>query len=52
LLITAGKSINNNGWIIVDGRYLLTPLPLPEPTSIALLAVGLIGLAFIRRRKQ
>jgi PEP-CTERM motif len=36
---------------IAGGTVLSTPLPAPEPTTIALLGSGLLGLAMLRRRR-
>jgi probable HAF family extracellular repeat protein len=50
---------NNSGQIVgygqLDGQYrayLLTPHNVPEPSSFLLLAVGLIGLAWWRRKQR
>jgi hypothetical protein len=43
-----GTDDNLAAWAVRDGR----PYGLPEPSSLALLAVGLAGLATIRQRKQ
>ncbi|HJR71376.1 MAG TPA: PEP-CTERM sorting domain-containing protein [Gammaproteobacteria bacterium] len=42
------NAINNNGWILADNRYLLRPVP--EPTTVSMLVVGLLALCVRRRR--
>ncbi len=44
-------AINDRGQITGDGGFLLTPTPNPEPGSIALLGVGLVGLLIWGRRR-
>jgi hypothetical protein len=45
---------NGNNWLFALGRieYEPTSVVVPEPASIALIAFGVIGLGFLRRRKN
>jgi probable HAF family extracellular repeat protein len=50
VMLEKAEAINDKGWIVANGgrqSYLLVPTP--EPASIAMLALGLGGLAFLRR---
>jgi hypothetical protein len=61
-LIIEGKNVNLWAWWgnpIIGGDYLtkiksysVTPSPVPEPGMLGILAVGLIGLAFGRRKRR
>jgi PEP-CTERM motif-containing protein len=44
----AGRDINGSEVIYIDNLEL-TPAPVPEPSSIALVGLGIVGLFFVRR---
>jgi len=55
--ISSAKNINNTGQIIAQGRIndswhavLLSPAPIPEPSTCLLFLFGLVGIAFIKKK--
>jgi hypothetical protein len=49
-LLTA---VNANLVVAVDGSTIISdPVPTPEPSALALLGSGLLGLVFLRRRRR
>lgn len=51
-VITAGQSNGFEQLFITKFASVSTPGPIPEPTTLALLGLGLAGVGFYRRRKQ
>ncbi|MCW2240931.1 PEP-CTERM sorting domain-containing protein [Azospirillum canadense] len=43
---------NSTGSITNGANVTLTAVPVPEPASLAVLGAGLLGLGFLRRRKE
>ena len=54
--ITNIAAISTDGWMMAgtsdSSAYLIAPAVVPEPSSMALLGIGLGGLAFVRSRRR
>ncbi|HEY1602354.1 MAG TPA: collagen-binding domain-containing protein [Pirellulales bacterium] len=51
-LIGGGSASSNNDFQIVSNAFVTAPVSVPEPGSIVLAALGLIGLAAWRQRRK
>src|SRR5438552_9030998 len=52
LTVTNALSVHSGSFTSFTNRFSETPTAAPEPSSLALLGVGLSALGFVRRRKR
>ena len=52
LTVTNALSVHSGSFTSFTNRFSETPTAAPEPSSLALLGVGLSPLGFVRRRKR
>ena len=49
---TFGYNLANNGELTVNGQTDISSLAVPEPASIAMLLVGMLGMTLVRRQRH